>query len=88
MSQQRWTAERVDAALSFLLQQGIVWVDEQAVGEVRFYFPSLFVAVAKPVSANGSASANAEADSEVDFDAELASLARELERQEAAEEKR
>ena len=37
-----WTQPRVRAVLGLLLREGMAWVDDQAEGGVRYYFPSLW----------------------------------------------
>jgi ESCRT-II complex subunit VPS22 len=49
----QWTPERADSAISFLMQQGLVWIDNQtappgnggadAADSADYWFPSLFV---------------------------------------------
>jgi ESCRT-II complex subunit VPS22 len=46
MREMKWTQSRVDVVMGLLLQEGMVWVDDQA-SERQFWFPSIFSSINK-----------------------------------------
>ncbi len=56
-----WSRDRIDTVVSFLLKEGLVWLDDQGAHGPEYWFPSLFT----PAVVN---------ESEVDLDEEFARL--------------